>query len=170
MTRYLIEIANTTAQESPVKAVTGSSDTVGGETSAGASWGEKYAKSMAKRLVSYAAISSTVNQIANHAHSTINLRTGANEVSQRVNFVYQKSFGLVNSAILGGIAGAPGGPLGIAVGAGVGALLNLGGQAIDYLKKNDIIQKEQELEDISRRMQMMRATASGRRYSNITEF
>ncbi len=60
--------------------------------------------------------------------------------------------------------------MGIAVGAGVGALLNLGGQAIDYLKKNDIIQKEQELEDISRRMQMMRATASGRRYSNITEF
>ncbi len=170
MQRYVIEITNTTAQESPIKPVTGASESVGGETSAGASWGERYAKSMVKRFVSYAAIASTVNQVVSHYGSQITLRTGAHEVSQRLNFYMQKGMSISNSFIMGAMAGAAGGPIGMAVGATVGTLLNLGGQAIDYLKKNDMLQKEQELEDISRRMQLMRATVSGRRYSNITEF
>ena len=170
MREYVIKLTNETSKEKPVKAVTGSGDGVGGETDEGASKGEKYAVKMAKRLVSVGTIVHTADQIISHQHSMISLQTGAQEYGQRASYAYQKGSSFIKSVAMGAIAGSGSGPFGAIAGASVAALLNVGGEAMNYFLRRDEIQKQKELEDISRRMRMQRATVSGRRYSNITEF
>lgn len=167
---YVIEIRNETQEETPVKAVTGGGNSVGGETSEGAAKGEQFAKSMVKRLVSVSTVVHTVDQIFSHQHAMISLQTGAQEYGQRANFAYQKTSSFVKSVAMGAVAGSIVPGIGTAVGAVIGAATNLGGQVMNYFFTQDVISKQKSLEDISRRMNMSRATVSGRRYSNITEF
>lgn len=166
---YVIRIINDTGEESPVKAVTGSNESIGGEVS-NPSKGEAYAMKMAKRLVSVGAIVHTVDQIASHQHSMISLETGAQEYGQRVQYTYQKVGGFIKSVAMGAWAGSAAGPLGALAGAAVAAVTNVGSNVMNYLFKQDQIAAEKDLEDTSRRMRMMRATVSGRRYSNVTEY
>ena len=170
MARYEFVIKNETSDESPVKAVTGENKGVGGETSEGASAGEKMAVSMAKKLISVGVVVHTVDQVVSHQHSLISLQTGAQEYGQRANFIYQKGSGLLKSVIGGAVTGSAGGPVGAAIGAVVGLVTNIGSNVMSYALKQQTINTQKDLEDISRRMRMMRATTSGRRYSNVTEF
>lgn len=164
MREHVIRIINDTSEKSPVKAVTGNEKSAGGETSEDeATKGEKVLNSLVKRVVSVGAIVHTADQILSHQHSTISLQTGAQEYGQRASYIYQKAGGFVKTVAMGALAGG-------LPGAVVAGVLNVGSNAVSYLFKQDILQKEKELEDISRRMRMMRATVSGRRYSNITEF
>lgn len=170
MKNYVIEIRNETREESPVKAVTGGGNGLGGETNAGASKGEAYAVKMAKRLVSVGAIVHTVDQVLSHQHSVISLQTGAQEYGQRASFAYQKTSSFIKAVGMGALAGSAVSPLGAVAGGVIAGLTNIGAQAMNYLFAQDVIQKQKSLEDISRRMNMTRVTVSGRRYSNVTEF
>lgn len=166
---YVIRIINDTGEETPVKAVTGSNESIGGEVS-NPSQGEAYAMKMAKRLVSVGAIVHTADQIVSHQVSMISLETGAQEYGQRVQYIYQKAGGFVKSVAMGALAGSAAGPLGALAGAAVAAVTNIGSNIMNYFFKQDQIATQRELEDTSRRMRMMRATVSGRRYSNVTEY
>ncbi len=170
MKEYVIRIVNDTSDENPVKAVTGDEKSAGGETEEGSTAGEKLAQSLVKRVISVGAIVNTADQIISHQLSTISLQTGAQEYGQRASYIYQKAGGFVKSVAMGATMGSVAGIGGSIAGAAVAAVLNVGSNVVSYLFKQDIIQKEKELEDISRRMRMMRATVSGRRYSNVTEF
>lgn len=167
---YVIEIRNETQEETPVKAVTGGGNSVGGETSEGAAKGEQFAKSMVKRLVSVSTVVHTVDQIFSHQHAMISLQTGAQEYGQRANFGYQKTSSFIKSVAMGAVSGSAFGLPGAVVGGVIGGAANVGSQFMNYLFTQDVIAKQKSLEDISRRMNMSRATVSGRRYSNITEF
>lgn len=166
---YVIRIINETDDETPVKAVSGSNESMGGEVSS-PSKGEAYAMKMAKRLVSVGAIVHTADQVVSHQVSMISLETGAREYGQRAAYVYQKGGGFVKSVAMGAIAGSAVGPWGAFAGAAVAAVTSFGGSLLNYLFKQDQIAAEKDLEDTSRRMRMMRATVSGRRYSNVTEY
>lgn len=166
---YVIRIVNETSDEAPVKAVTGANESMGGEVS-NSSKGAEYAMKMAKRLVSVGAIVHTADQIISHQNSMISLQTGAQEYGQRATYIYQKAGGFVKSVAMGALAGSTAGPVGAGIGALFAAVTNLGSNALSYFFKQDQIAAGKELEDTSRRMRMMRATVSGRRYSNVTEY
>ena len=100
----------------------------------------------------------------------ISLETGAQEYGQRVQYIYQKAGGFVKSVAMGALAGSAAGPIGAAAGAAIAAVTNIGSSIMNYFFKQDQIATQKELEDTSRRMRMMRATVSGRRYSNVTEY
>lgn len=166
---YVIRIINDTEEEKPVKAVSGANESMGGEVS-NPSKGEAYAMKMAKRLVSVGAIVHTTDQIVSHQRSMISLETGAQEYGQRASYMYQKVGGFVKSVAMGAVAGSAAGPIGALAGAAFAAVANIGSNAMNYFFKQDQIATQQDLEDTSRRMRMMRATVSGRRYSNVTEY
>lgn len=171
MATYEIVIRNETAQDTPVNPVTTPSKS---ETSSpSATQGEKYAAKLAKRIVSVGTIVHTADQIISHQHSMISLTTGAQEYGQRASYMYNKGSSFIKSVGMGAYAGyaATGGnPAGAAAGAAVAALLQVGSFAMNYFMKSDEIATKQALEDVSIRMRGQRATISGRRYSNITEF
>lgn len=167
---YVIRLINDAGEGTPVKAVTGSNESIGGEVS-NPSQGEAYAMKMAKRLVSVGAIVHTADQVVSHQISMISLQTGAQEYGQRVQYIYQKGGGFVKSVAMGAVAGGTAaGPLGALAGAAIAAVANIGSGLMNYFFKQDQIATQKELEDTSRRMRMMRATVSGRRYSNVTEY
>ena len=166
---YIIRIINDTEQESPVQAVTGSNESVGGEVS-DSSKGESYAMKMAKQLVSVGAIVHTVDQVVSHQLSMISLETGSQEYGQRASYVYQKAGGFVKSVAAGALVGSAAGPWGALAGAAIAAVSNIGSNLMNYFFKQDEISAQKDLEDTSRRMRMTRAAVSGRRYSNVTEY
>ncbi|MDE7453630.1 MAG: hypothetical protein K2N22_04400 [Clostridia bacterium] len=166
---YVIRIINDSGNDTPVKAVTGENEKVGGEVQ-DSSKGAEYAMKMAKRIVSVRAIVHTVDQIISHQHSMISLETGAQEYGQRASYAYQKVGGFVKSVAMGAVAGSVAGPVGAIAGAAVAAATSIGSELMNYYMRQDEISTKKDLEDISRRMRMTRATVSGRRYSNITEF
>lgn len=170
MAEYVIRIINETSENAPVKGVAGDKDGLGGEISESAGTGQAVASKLAKKIVSKGVILHTANQIISHQHSLISLKTGAHEYAQRANYAYQKGSSFITSVVLGAELGSAGGIGGIAAGALVGALVNIGGNALNYVLEQDRINTEKELEDISIGMRSTRATVSGRRYSNITEF
>lgn len=168
---YVIRLVNEAKEESPVKAVTGQNESVGGESSGASSNAANYAVKLAKRAVSVAVIANTVDQVISHQRSLITIKTGAQEYGQRAAYGYQKTSSFIKSVAFGAFAGfQAGGPVGAAIGGGFAALMNVGGNVMEYFFQSDVVKQNQDLEDITRRMNMMRATVSGRRYSNVTEF
>lgn len=169
---YVIRLVNDAAEESPVKALSGvNSEGVGGETASAPTKGEAFAQKLAKRFIGPAVVVSTVDQIISHQHSVISLTTGAREYGQRAAYGYQKTSSFIKSVAMGALAGNMAVPGVGAIAGGLStALLNGIGFGMEYLFQNDVIEKQKDLEDISLRMQRTRATVSGRRYSNVTEF
>lgn len=168
---YVIRLVNDAAEESPVKALSGvNSEGVGGETASAPTKGEAFAQKLAKRFIGPAVVVSTVDQIISHQHSVISLTTGAREYGQRAAYGYQKTSSFIKSVAMGALAGSTAGPVGAIAGGLSTALLNGIGFGMEYLFQNDVMEKQKDLEDISLRMQRTRATVSGRRYSNVTEF
>ncbi len=172
MAQYEIVITNGTTQQSPVQVVPqAQNNSVGGEKDVPVSAGARYAQSLLKKVVGVGVIVHTADQIISQQHSTISLTTGAQEYGQRASYFYQKGSSFIKSVVIGGMAGGQvAGPGGAVAGAAVSALLNIGGQAMNYFLQKDVLDKQKSLEDISIRMRTMRATVSGRRYSNITEY
>lgn len=170
MAQYEIVITNGTEQSSPVQLVPKAQNSVGGEKDVPVSAGAKYAQSLLKKVVGPGVIVHTVDQVISHNHDMISLTTGQQEYGQRASYAYSKGSSFIKSVVMGGLAGSSFGPVGAIAGAGVAALLNVGSQAMSYFLQSDTISKEKDLEDISIRMRTMRATVSGRRYSNVTEY
>lgn len=172
MAEYKVVITNGTPQSAPVQLVPNAQNNgVGGEKDVPVSSGAKYAQSLLKKVVGVGVIVHTADQIISQQHSTISLTTGSQEYGQRASYFYQKGSSFIKSVVMGGIAGnSAAGPVGAAAGVAVAALLNIGGQTMNYFMQKSVLEKEKDLEDISIRMRTMRATVSGRRYSNITEY
>lgn len=168
MAVYEIRITNQTQSENKIEPVT--KPTKSETATPSATQGEKYAASLAKKIVSVGAVVHTADQIISHQHAMISLTTGAQEYGQRASYAYQKGSSFIKSVTTGAIVGSTAGVPGAVAGAAVAALLQVGSFAMNYFMKQDEISKKSALEDVSIRMRGVRATVSGRRYSNITEF
>ncbi len=126
--------------------------------------GDRVANAL-KGMVSFAAIKSTADQLANYAHSTINLRTGAQEYEQRIQAIYSATSQAVG-ALAGMIgAGITAGPAGVAVVA-LGIAANGVRQVINIAQKENTLRLEESVENVSIGMQNVRAGTIGRRGNN----
>ena len=123
----------------------------------------------ARRLITYAAISSAVDSVISYHNSLIEVRTGSRELQERTTYNYNLKKSFVNSAVGGGIAGAAYGPAGIAVGALIGLTTAGVTYAINRAKQEGVIRENARLETASRQMAAQRVTVSGSRYMNATQ-
>lgn len=138
---------------------------VAGSKSSGSkslSYGEKSAKSLqkaARGLVSYATIAATADKLISYELSQVELRTGAREYEQKLQFGYsvaKKSVGMLHSIGVGAmVGGLPGAVIGL-VSSGVN-------MAIDFMQKQNTIKTKENLEDVSIGMANIRAGTAGRR-------
>lgn len=131
------------------------------ESEVGSSGGDRVLRA-AKKMVSFAAIKSTADQIANYAHSTISLRTGAVEYEQRVNAVYSAVSQTVGAGAALVTAGLTGGLAGVAVVA-LGLAANGVRQAINIAQRENTLRLNESVENVSIGMQNIRAGTVGRR-------
>lgn len=119
----------------------------------------------AKTVVAYTGIKQIANSVISYEVSTVNLRTGAAEYQQKVQFAYNEgaqALSSVGSILMGGVMGGP-------VGAGIAAA----GVGLSYLMKfigwgqnAQRLETEQNLESISLNFASIRAGVSGRRSNN----
>lgn len=131
-----------------------------GESASGGSMGAVANK--VKSLVSFAAVKSTADQIANYKIGQVSLRTGATEYEQRLSTVYNavsQTVGAGAALIMGGITA---GPAGLAV-AAIGVAVSGVQKVVSIAKKAENLRLQESLEDISIGMARTRAGVSGRR-------
>lgn len=115
-----------------------------------------------KSLVSFAAVKSTADQIANYKISQVALRTGANEYEQRLGYVYNavsQTVGAGAALVLGGVTA---GPAGLAV-AAIGVAVSGVQKVVSIAQKAENLRLQESLENISIGMEKTRAGVSGRR-------
>lgn len=133
--------------------------------SAGADIGDKTPKSSnnnlgaLKKVVSYGFAKSLIVKAVNHEVSLVELRTGSNELQQRAdlyNGIRQQAFGIVEMAVLGGGIGGIGGAV-------VGATVGLLNTVIGIAQRQDTINLQRNVENISLQRQYVRAGARGSR-------
>lgn len=116
----------------------------------------------AKKLVSFAAVKSTADQIINYEISQVSLRTGANEYEQRLSArqsIISSSVGAGAALIAGGVVGGIGGLAVASLGVAVSAMQKLIGVA----QNQNTLNTERNLEDIALSFANVRAGAGSRR-------
>ena len=103
-------------------------------------------KAIGKGLISYRSyVKPFVNQLVSQQINTVSLRTGAQELQDRLSFGYQmiqSGVNMVESIAIGAMMGG-------AAGAVVGAVMSVTTTAISYANKQQTIRYEQNLENIS---------------------
>lgn len=162
MSDYNIYVHIDGLEKESAMAGTGNASTGGdSESDAGSSGADKVLKA-AKKMVSFAAIKSTADQIANYEISTISLRTGAVEYEQRVSAVYSAVSQTVGAGAALIAGGATGGPAGLAVVA-LGLAANGVRQVINILQRENTLRLNESVENVSISMQNIRAGTVGRR-------
>lgn len=122
---------------------------------------------IAKGLVVYHTAKSFVNQVVSHNVSTVSLRTGSEELQEKISFAYeigQKAFGFVESVAIGALVGN-------VPGAVIGGVLSAAHTAISYAQKAETISLQRSVESMSLRNMQIRAggslaTFSGSRGTN----
>lgn len=128
-------------------------------------YGEKSAASLEKGikgLVSFGAVKRTAQTIIGHSVSTIELRTGAAEYEQQVQFTYDRiSEGITAGVMIGG--GIMTGNLPLVA---IGLVSSATNKLLNIIMKQDTINLKRNEEDVSIRMQNIRAGTSGRRGNN----
>lgn len=120
------------------------------------------AKTFGQAMVAYNLVKSFALQQINYRVSTVELRTGSNEMSARASFqneLAQKGLGILemtaSGALVGGLAGAL-----------VGLGISTAHTAVSYIQKENTIQLKRNLENETLTMLRMRAGASGSRSAN----
>ena len=156
----------------------GIQDSLGGETTQSGgkeklSNAEKAGNLLTKKmlgLVSYGAVTSTINRVWSHHNSLIEVKTGSREQQERQTYIYNNVSSLVNSTVGGAMAGASvAGLPGLAVGAAIGLVSSITNYGINYAMQTDVISKNRQLEDVTRQLSTQRVTISGSRYMNVTQ-
>lgn len=97
-----------------------------------------------------------VDKMITQKISTVALRTGAQELEDRMSFAYQvgqKAFGFVQSVIIGGLVGNLPGAI-------IGGVMNLAMTAVEYSNKQERLNLERDNENISLRFMNLRAGGS----------
>ncbi len=123
---------------------------------------EESAKKFGTAMVAYRTVKSFATQIASHEVSMVQLRTGSNELQERANFVYEmheKGLGIVEGAVTGALIG---GLPGFIVGTGLSLLNTL----ISYGQRQNEINTQKTVENVSIQMNYIRAGANGSRRAN----
>ncbi len=116
----------------------------------------------AKKVVAYTGIKQIANSVISYEISTVNLRTGAAEYQQRLQFAYNegsKALSSVGAIAMGAVVG---GPAGAAV-AAAGVALSYIMKFIGWGQNAARLQTEQNLENISLGFASVRAGITGRR-------
>lgn len=112
-----------------------------------------------KQIVSYGSIKHTADKIVSYQIGTVELRTGAREYEQKLQFGYQVGSKLLNTAVMIGGAAATGNlPLAV-IGVATSALST----GFDVWQRQNTININENREDISIAMQIKRAGNFGRR-------
>ena len=110
-------------------------------------------------LVSYSAISSTADRLISYEISQVELRTGAREMEQRMQTTYNFGKKIVNSAVALGAGLVTGNfPL-----VAIGLATSVFNSVISIAQKQQKIDTQQSVENVSINMQNERAGLQGRR-------
>lgn len=132
------------------------------DASTGGALTKNQAKTFGQAMVAYNLVKSFALQQINYRVSTVELRTGSNEMSARASFqneLAQKGLGILemtaSGALVGGLAGAL-----------VGLGISTAHTAVSYIQKENTIQLKRNLENETLTMLRMRAGASGSRSAN----
>lgn len=121
-------------------------------------WNNSLEKGL-KGLVSYSAISSTADNLITYEINQVELRTGAREMEQRMQTVYNFGKKALNTTVALGIGLATGNfPL-----VAIGAVTSVFNSAISIAQKQRTIDTQQTVENVSINMQNERAGVQGRR-------
>ena len=119
----------------------------------------------AAKMVSFSSVKSTADQLATYAISTVSLRSGAAEYEQRMSTVYSIGSQVVGAAGTLVTAGAVGGPAGLAV-AAMSIAANGISKLIGIAQKQNTLNLQESVENVSIGMQNVRAGTAGRRGGN----
>lgn len=112
-----------------------------------------------KGLISFSTAAAFADNIISYELSQVNLRTGAAEYEQKLQFGYstaKKLYGIGAATVGGAIMGGP-------VGAVVGFLGSTVSTMISYAQRANTLRTQENLENISIGMASQRAGVSGRR-------
>lgn len=121
-------------------------------------WNNSLEKGL-KGLVSYSAVSSTADNLITYEINQVELRTGAREMEQRMQTVYNFGKKALNTTVALGIGLATGNfPL-----VAIGAVTSVFNSAISIAQKQRSIDTQQTVENVSINMQNERAGVQGRR-------
>lgn len=125
----------------------------------------KQAVGAAKKVMAYTGIKQIADSYISYGISTVNLRTGAAEFQQKLQFAYSEGSQLASSVgaiVMGGIMGGPPGVAVAAAGVGLTYLMKF----IGWSQNANRLETQQNLEDVSIGMASIRAGVSGRRGAN----
>lgn len=121
-------------------------------------WNNSLEKGL-KGLVSYSAVSSTADNLITYEINQVELRTGAREMEQRMQTVYNFGKKALNTTVALGIGLATGNfPL-----VAIGVVTSVFNSAISIAQKQRTIDTQQTVENVSINMQNERAGVQGRR-------
>lgn len=118
-----------------------------------------------KKIMAYTGIKQIAESYITYNLSTVNLRTGAAEYSQKLQFAYNEgsqALSAVGSIAMGAAVGGVVGAAVAAVGVGISYLMKF----IGYAQNAQRLETEQNLESISIGFASTRAGVSGRRSNN----
>lgn len=118
-----------------------------------------------KKIMAYTGIKQIAESYISYNLSTVNLRTGAAEYSQKLQFAYNEgsqALSAVGSIAMGAAMGGVAGAAVAAVGVGISYLMKF----IGYAQNAQRLETEQNLESISIGFASTRAGVSGRRSNN----
>lgn len=121
-------------------------------------WNNSLEKGL-KGLVSYSAVSSTADNLITYEINQVELRTGAREMEQRMQTVYNFGKKALNTTVALGIGLATGNFPFVAI----GAVTSVFNSAISIAQKQRTIDTQQTVENVSINMQNERAGVQGRR-------
>lgn len=110
-------------------------------------------------LVAYHKVKSFATQVINHEVSLVGLRTGSNELQGRASFnnsIVQQGVNFAENIAVGAMMGGPWGAV-------AGAVASVGQAVFSYSLKQDTINTQKAVENVSLQMNIMRAGANGSR-------
>lgn len=125
---------------------------------------DKVANKLTK-MVSFAAVKSTADQLINYEISQVALETGAVEYEQRLSYSYNVASQVVGAGAALALGAATGGTAGFAL-AAIGVVTSGVQKLIGIAQKQRQLNTEQSLENISIGMASVRAGVTGRRSAN----
>ena len=110
-------------------------------------------------------VSPFISQVITAQTSTVSLRTGAEELQERLQFsqnAIRQGFGVIESVVVGGLLGG-------APGAIVGAAMGVAQTAMTYEFRRQELQMQKDVEDVSLRLLNIRAGGSLAAFSGSRE-
>lgn len=151
---YEIILKNETAKKkSPIAGDDGSGQKEGGNGAIASAGASKKTVAAAKGLAVFKTqIQPFIDNIVTHQISTVSLRTGSDELQERLSFAYsvgKQVAGVLESVAMGAMVGQ-------GVGAIIGAVFGIVNVGLNYAQKADTLRLQKANEDVSLQFQAIR--------------